>query len=37
LDRHLVRRFLEPIVGELNPDQFQRAFARHTATLTPRN
>lgn len=31
LDRHLVRRFLEPIVGELNPDQFQRAFARHSS------
>ena len=31
LDRHLVRRFLEPIVGELNPDQYQRAFARHSS------
>jgi ATP-dependent helicase YprA (DUF1998 family) len=29
LDRHLVRRFLEPIVGELNPDEHQRSFARH--------
>ena len=29
LDRHLVRKFLEPIVGELNPDQYQRSFARH--------
>ena len=29
LDRHLVRRFLEPIVGELNPDMHQRSFARH--------
>jgi len=31
LDRHLVRRFLEPIVGELNPDQFQQSFARHSS------
>ena len=31
LDRHLVRRFLEPIVGELNPDEFQRSFARHSS------
>lgn len=31
LDRHLVRRFLEPIVGELNPDEYQRAFARHSS------
>jgi ATP-dependent helicase YprA (DUF1998 family) len=30
LDRHLVRRFLEPIVGELNPDQHQKQFARHS-------
>ena len=30
LDRHLVRRFLEPIVGELNPDQHQKEFARHS-------
>jgi ATP-dependent helicase YprA (DUF1998 family) len=30
LDRHCVRRFLEPIVGELNPDQHQRSFARHS-------
>jgi ATP-dependent helicase YprA (DUF1998 family) len=29
LDRHIVRRFLEPIVGELNPDEHQRSFARH--------
>lgn len=29
LDRRLVRRFLEPIVGELNPDEHQRSFARH--------
>jgi ATP-dependent helicase YprA (DUF1998 family)/uncharacterized protein with PIN domain len=29
LDRHLVRRFLEPIVGELNPDEHQRSFAQH--------
>lgn len=29
LDRHLVRKFLEPIVGELNPDEHQRSFARH--------
>ena len=29
LDRHLVRGFLEPIVGELNPDEHQRSFARH--------
>jgi ATP-dependent helicase YprA (DUF1998 family) len=29
LDRHLVRRFLEPIVCELNPDEHQRSFARH--------
>ena len=29
LDRHLVRRFLESIVGELNPDEHQRSFARH--------
>ena len=31
LDRHLVRRFLEPIVGELNPDEYQRSFARHSS------
>ncbi|SBO42673.1 DEAD/DEAH box helicase [Cyanobium sp. NIES-981] len=31
LDRHLVRRYLEPIVGELSPDQFQRSFARHSS------
>jgi ATP-dependent helicase YprA (DUF1998 family) len=31
LDRHLVRRFLEPIVGELNPDQYQRSFAQHSS------
>lgn len=31
LDRNLVRRFLERIVGELNPDQFQRSFARHSS------
>jgi ATP-dependent helicase YprA (DUF1998 family) len=30
LDRHLVRKFLEPIVGELNPDQYQKDFARHS-------
>jgi ATP-dependent helicase YprA (DUF1998 family) len=29
LDRHRVRKFLEPIVGELNPDEHQRSFARH--------
>jgi len=29
LNRHIVRRFLEPIVGELNPDEHQRAFAKH--------
>ena len=33
LDRQLVRRFLEPIVGELNPDQFQRSFAHHSSYL----
>jgi len=33
LDRHLVRRFLEPIVGELNPDECQRSFARHSSYL----
>jgi hypothetical protein len=33
LDRHLVRKFLERIVGELNPDQHQRAFARHSSYL----
>ena len=31
LDRHLVRRFLEPIVGEINPDEHQRSFARHSS------
>jgi len=31
LDRGLVRSRLEPIVGELNPDEFQRSFARHSS------
>jgi len=31
LDRGLVRSRLEPIVGELNPDQYQRSFARHSS------
>ena len=30
LDRQLVRCFLEPIVGELDPDQYQKDFARHS-------
>ena len=30
LDRHLVRKFLEPIVGELRPDEHQRSFAQHS-------